>query len=280
MKKSISIWSFAGKTAFEAMDLAKKAGFDGLELALNEQGELSLASTDEEWRNVKAYAERLGLALPSLATGLFWSYSLTADDPAERGRALRIARRLLEAAKIIGADTVLIVPGAVGVDFIPGFKVVAYDAAYERALDAFRQLKHDAEALQVQIGIENVWNKFLLSPLEMSRLIDQIDSPWVGAYFDVGNTLAWGYPEQWIAALGRRIRKVHFKDYRRAAGGLSGFVDLLAGDVDWPAVMAAFRAVGYDGWVTAEMLPPYAHYPEQLIFSTAQAMDCILAGKV
>ncbi len=279
LKKSVSIWSFAGKSANEAMALAKKAGFDGIELDISEAGEFTLDSSDQAWLSAKDKAAGHGLALPSLATGMFWQYSLTADDPAQRATALRIARRMLEAAKLIGADTVLIVPGAVGVDFVPGFVAVPYDVAYDRALEAFNLLKKDAESLQVHIGIENVWNKFLLSPLEMRDFIDQLNSPYIGAYFDVGNTVAWGYPQHWITILGERIRKVHFKDYRRSANGLAGFVDLLSGDVDWPAVMSAFKTIGYDGWVTSEILPPYAHYPDQMIMNTANAMDCILGGK-
>ncbi|MEA4889534.1 MAG: sugar phosphate isomerase/epimerase family protein [Clostridiaceae bacterium] len=279
MKKSVSIWSFAGQSTEDAMALAKKAGFDGIELDISEKGEFTLESGDQAWLSAKSKAAERGLALPSLATGLFWQYSLTADDPAQQAKALHIARRMLEAAKLIGADTVLIVPGGVGVDFVPGFAAVPYDVAYDRALEAFGCLKKDAESLQVHIGIENVWNKFLLSPLEMRSFIDQLNSPYIGAYFDVGNTVAWGYPQHWISILGSRIKKVHFKDYRRSANGLAGFVDLLSGDVDWPAVMAAFKAVDYDGWVTAEMLPPYAYYPEQMIMNTANAMNCILGGK-
>ncbi len=99
---------------------------------------------------------------------------------------------------------------------------------------------------------------------------------YVGSYFDVGNVLYSGYPEHWIKILGKRIKKVHFKDYRREAGGLSGFVDLLSGDVNWPKVMDAFMAVGYDTWATAEMLPPYTHYPEQIIYNTSASMSKIL----
>ena len=95
----------------------------------------------------------------------------------------------------------------------------------------------------------------------------------------IGNTLANGYPEHWIRALGKRVKKVHFKDYRVAAGGLHGFVDLLAGDVNYPAVTDALAEIGYDGWVTAEMIPAYTHYPDALIYNTSNAMDWILGRK-
>ena len=151
--------------------------------------------------------------------------------------------------------------------------------AYERALSALRELAPVAESLKVSIGVENVWNRFLLSPMEMAEFIDKVGSDYVGAYFDVGNVLFSGYPEHWIKILNKRIKKVHFKDYRRKAGDLHGFVDILAGEVNWPAVMAQFEKIGYDGWVSAEMLPPYSHYPEAIIYNTSFAMDKILGRK-
>jgi len=172
------------------------------------------------------------------------------------------------------------VPGAVGVDFVPGCEVVRYDLAYERATDFIWQALPLAEKLQVKIGIENVWNKFLTSPLEMRAFIDQFGSQYAGAYFDAGNALANGYPEHWIEILGQRIVRVHFKDYRRAVGTANGFCDLLSGDVNWPEVIHALRSVSYAGWITAEMIPPlpfYEHCPEVLIHNTSRAMDAILA---
>lgn len=275
MKKAISIWSFAGKPVKESMILAKEAGFDGIELSLDESGPTGLEATDKDWENIKKTADEIGIALPSLATGLYWSYPFTSDDAAVREKGISIAKRQLEAAKILKADSILIVPGAVDVPFIPDFAAVQYDVAYERALSAFMQLKAKAEDLQIHIGVENVWNHFLLSPLEMCDFVDKIGSPYVGVYFDVGNVVATGLPEHWIRILGKRICKVHFKDYKRSGGGLSGFVDLLAGDVNWPEIMKAFAEVGYDDWATAEMIPAYTHYPEQIIWNTCAAMSRI-----
>nr|WP_232229238.1 sugar phosphate isomerase/epimerase family protein [Paenibacillus zanthoxyli] len=187
-----------------------------------------------------------------------------------------VCKKQLELAAVLGADAILVIPGAVGVDFIPGSEVVAYDKAYDRALEAIGKLAPEAEQLGVAIGIENVWNKFLLSPLEMRGFIDAIGSRFVGSYLDVGNIVHSGYPEQWVRILGDRIKKVHFKDYRREAGGLHGFVDLLAGDVDYPAVVSALREIGYDGYVTGEMILAYKHYTEQIIFNTSASMDAIL----
>ncbi len=280
MKKGISIWSFAGADVKENLRLAKDAGFDGVELALNETGEVSLESTKEEILAIKEYGESLGLEFYSLASGLYWTYNYTSENESNREKAKEITKKQLEVASYLGCDTILVVPGAVEVTFDPG-EVVDYATAYERALSALRELAPYAEKLKVSIGIENVWNRFLLSPVEMADFIDKVGSDYVGSYFDVGNVLHIGYPEHWIKALAGRIKKVHFKDFRRLAGNgnLSGFVDLLAGDVNWPCVMEAFKNIGYDNWVTAEMLPPYTHYPETILYNTSNSMDKILGRK-
>ncbi len=279
MKKGINIWSFPAQPLAESFALARDAGFDGVEVGLLAEGEVSLKSTEKELLKVKEEAKNNGIELYSIATGLYWDHWLTDDLPAERQVAKDIVKKHLETAKILGCDTILVVPGSVHAEFAAPGKVVDYESAYQRSLEALCELKEHAEALQVNIGIENVWNQFLTSPLEMRSFIDQIDSPFVGSYFDVGNVLFNGHPEHWIKILGNRIKKVHFKDYRIAAGGLHGFVDLLAGDVDYPAVMRALSEVGYDGWVSAEMIPNYKYYTETIIYNTSRAMDMILGRK-
>lgn len=280
MKKSINIWSFIGKTNKEAMKLAKDAGFEGIELALGADGEISMTSTDEELLSIKAYAEELGIKIPSLSSGLCWANSLTANDPEECQRAFDMVVRQLYCAKMIGAETILVIPGSVSVEFVPEWGVVDYDVVWDRALEQMKKLAPIAAEYGVQIGLENVWNKFLLSPLEMRNFIDAVGSEWVGAYLDTGNMVYSGYPEQWIKILGKRIFKVHFKDYRRNPGGLNAFVDLLAGDVDWKAVRAAFEAIGYEGWAAGEMIPQYAQGSDQLIYNTSASMERIMRGEL
>lgn len=279
MKKGISIWSFAEPDIKKCFKLAKDAGFDGVEVALAEEGSVNMNSTKEEMLELKAFADELGLELYSVASGLYWTYNYTSANEENREKAKAITRKQLEIASWLGCDTILVVPGAVNVAFEPDSEIVEYDVAYERALSALKELAPYAEELKVSIGVENVWNKFLLSPVEMAEFIDKVGSDYVGSYFDVGNVLHIGYPEHWIKVLAGRIKKVHFKDYRRAAGDLCGFVDILSGDVNWPAVMEQFAKVNYDGWVTAEMLPPYTHYPETIIYNTSNAMDKILRRK-
>ena len=152
--------------------------------------------------------------------------------------------------------------------FLPEAEVVDYDICYQRACKAIRQILPTAEETGVALCIENVWNKFLLSPLEMRDFIDGFDSDVVGVYFDVGNVLLTGYPEHWIRILGHRIKRVLVKDYKRSVGTVEGFVDLLEGDVDFKAVQTALADIDYDGYVTAEMLPFEPGRPEK----TAQAM--------
>ena len=276
MKKGINIWSFKnGMTVAKCIAMAKDAGFDGIELSLNEKGEVSLESTAKDILGIKKIAQDVGLEISSLASGLYWSYPATSSDPKIRQKSKDIVKKQIDTAALLGADGILVVPGAVA-GFAPDGEVVQYDVAYDRALEAFTELKNYAESKKVNIGLENVWNKFLLSPIEMRDFIDKIDSSYVGAYLDVGNVINTGYPEQWIRILGKRIKKVHFKDFRRNVGTLEGFVDLLAGDVNFPAVMEAFNEVGYDNYVTAEMIPNYAHYTNQIIYNTSKSMDKIL----
>ena len=276
MKKGINIWSFPQGTIKENLTLAKKAGFEGVELALNGGGELSMESTREQLLEIRKNAEDMGLALYSLSSGLCWEYRLSDDDAAIRQKAKDIIKKQIETAKILGADTVLVIPGVVNVEFSMPQKKVAYDVVYERALEGISELCGYAEDAQVYIGLENVWNKFLLSPMEMRDFIDRIDSDYVGSYLDIGNTLYCGYPEDWIRILGKRIKKVHFKDYRKQVGGTHGFVDLLAGDVDYPEVMKALCEIGYEDWVSAEMVPRYKHHSDAILYNTSYAMDRIL----
>ena len=279
MKKGISIWSFAESDLGKCFELAKEAGYDGVELSLDETGLVSLESTEEDLKKVRKMAEDAGIELYSVASGLYWSYNFTSDDEAIREKAKSITKKQLEVAKALGCDTILVVPGAVKVAFDASSELIDYDVAYERALSALKELAPYAEKLEVAIGVENVWNEFLLSPLEMKQFIDEVDSPFVGSYFDVGNVLFSGYPQQWIKILGSRIKKVHFKDYKKSVGSLDGFVDLLSGDVDYVAVTDALGKIGYDNWVTAEMIPPYKQFPETILYNTSNAMDKILGRK-
>ncbi len=276
MRTGINIWSFSGYSSIkECIDLTKEVGFHGLELSLDEEGEVSLNSTKDKLLEIKKYSIEKDVHLHSLASGLYWKYSITSPDKAVREKACDIVKKQIETASILGASSILVVPGAVGVDFIQNYKAVSYDKAYELSLEAFKNLKSYAEGYKINIALENVWNKFLLSPLEMKNFIDEINSDYVGVYFDVGNIINIGYPEQWINILGKRIKKVHVKDFKRSVGNINGFVDLLSGDVDFPAVIKALRDIGYEDYLTAEM-SPYKYCKDGILYSTKIALDKII----
>lgn len=276
MKKGISIWSFPAQPLADSFRLAKAAGFEGVEVALDETaGEINLASSEKQLLEVKRQAEDAGLSLYSVACALYWNYWLSSPVKAEREKAQDILKCQLDTAAALGCQSILVIPGCVNAEFAAPGRIEDYEQTYQFSRESLEAVKDYAEACQVEIALENVWNKFLISPMEMRDFIDTFQSPWVGSYLDIGNMLVYGYPEQWVRILGQRIKKVHFKDYRVDAGGLHGFVDLLAGDVNFPAVMAALKEVGYDGWVTAEMTQ-YKYYNEALIYNTSNAMDKIL----
>ena len=279
MKKGINIWSFPQGTIEENLTLAKKAGFEGVELSIGNSAELTLLSTEKEIKEIKNIADSLGLSLYSLCCNSCWDLRLTDDEVKIREQAKDMVKKQLDTAKILGADTILVIPGVVNACFSMPEKKVSYNVAYERSFAAISELKIYAEKVGVNIGLENVWNKFLLSPMEMKEFVDKIDSEYVGSYLDIGNTLHISYPEDWVRILGKRIKKVHFKDYRTEVGGLAGFVDLLAGDVNYPEVINALNEIGYDGWATAEMIPNYKYHTAQIIYNTSNSMDKILGRK-
>jgi len=275
--KSISYWSFEGglEDTAKLADVfkeAKRLGFEAVEPCLG-NNELNLRTTQRQCEAIREEADRVGIGLSSVASGLYWDTSLTDPKKAVREKARRITRKLIDVAKWLGQDAVLVVPGAVDVFFNPDAPVVPYDVVWNRSLEALKDLAPYAEENGVHICVENVWNKFLLSPLEMRAFVDEINSPYVGCYFDAGNVMLLGYPQHWIRILGSRIKRVHVKGYQTGDHTLSGFVDLGAGNVPWAEVMKALREVGYDGPVTAEMVP----FKKGLIEQTSAAMDRILA---
>jgi len=276
MKISASYWMFEGgleatRPIDEAMQEAKDLGFDAIELAVASQGVLTHNTTQAQCEDIIANANKIGIEISSVASGESWNCSPSANDPDVRKKIIDFTGKALQVAGWLGVDAYLFVPGAVDVFFLPDAEVIPYDVCYQRAKEAVSQLIPVAEKTGVAIGIENVWNKFLLSPLEMRDFIDSFNSNMVGAYFDVGNVLLTGYPDQWIKILGKRIKRVHIKDFKLSIGTMEGFVDLLEGDVDFEAVKKALAEVGYDSYVTSEMLPFVPGRPEK----TAQAMKKI-----
>jgi hexulose-6-phosphate isomerase len=281
MRKGINFWSFPGgldgtKDIKEAVREAKELGYEGIEVCFFPSGPLSLEMSDDQVKGLRRAIEGAGLQAASVTTGALWETPLTASDPAVRARGKQAVKQCLRLASGLGATGILVVPGAVEIFFDPAAEIVPYDVAVERVREAMKELVPVAEQHRVAIGIENVWNKLFLSPLEARDFIDSFGSEYLGWYLDVGNIILTGFPEQWIRILGKRVKKVHVKDFRRSIGTLDGFVDLLEGSVNWPEVMKALREVGYDDFLTAEMIPYYTHSPATRLANTSLALDKIL----
>ena len=275
MKTAVSFYTFDQNVNLrEACEQAKKAGYDGVELCISETGELNMKTTEREMQEIRRMANDMGLEICSVGAWNMWEHNLAGNDETEAAYASDIAKKQVEAAHAFGADAVLIVPGWVGTPFASG--VVRYDEAYDNAQKRLSALAPFAEGAGVSLAVENVWNKFLLSPVELRRFLDDINSDYVGAYFDVGNIIYIGYPDQWIEILGERIKRLHFCDARFEQAGLGMFVDLFEGDVDFEAVMRAVKKVGYDKWDTVEFLPNYKRFPYQSIINARLSLQRIL----
>lgn len=276
MKKGFSMFSFEENANIKKIfPLVKQAGYDGVEPVMGSYGYLTPDTSETEILEIKRIADGNGLEIPSVGVWSLWDNNPLSNDSKVREKAKDIIKKQIESAALLGADTVLVVPGYVGCNFTKNPERVRYDHAYERCVNLFRELALIAEAAQVHIGIENVWNRFLLSPLEVKRLIEEVKSPYFGMYFDVGNIMYIGYPEDWIAILGKHIKKIHLSDYRKSQTGLGAFVDLFAGDVDFRAVAKALKQIGYNDYLTLEMLPNYKEFKEVSMFSNKYAVDWI-----
>jgi hexulose-6-phosphate isomerase len=240
IKKGI-MWGTVGVkgSVLEKMKAIKEAGFEGTEM-------MSHMDQDEVLRSRDAS----GLAIPSVCGRDHWEKPLSHPDPKVRAEGLEALKQTLRDAKRYGASSVLLVPAVVT-------KEITYADAYTRSQAEIRKAIPLAEELGVKIACENVWNQFLLSPLEAARYVDEFKSPAVGWHFDVGNILNYGWPEQWIRILGPRIQKLHIKEFSRkkrdAEGLWKGFdVKLLEGDNNWPAVMKAVDDINYHNWAITE----------------------------
>ena len=240
IKKSI-YWGSngVGKTILEKFQSAKEAGFDGIEV-------MSHLDRNEV---LKAH-NATGLSISSVCGAMHGKFPLSDPDPQVRKSGVEALKITIEDAKAYGADAILLVPGRVT-------NSVSYDECWVRSGDEIRKVVPLAEEMGINIAIENVWNNFLLSPFDAMHYVDMFGSSCVKFYFDCGNIIAYGWPEQWIKILGKRVTRVHIKEYSRkladTQGRSAGFnANLGEGDVNWPAVMKALDETGYKGWATIE----------------------------
>jgi len=249
-----------GIPVLDRFQMARDAGFEAIECPTTPD-----AATAEE---ILAASRKTALPIHSVMNSEHWRSPLSSADPAVVEKSLEGMRTSLRNAKLWGADTVLLVPAVVNPE-------TSYAQAWERSQREIRKLIPLAAEVKVIIGLEEVWNKFLLSPLEFARYVDEFASPWIRAYFDIGNVAIQGYPQDWIRTLGKRIVKLHFKDFsfkKRVAE----FTPLLEGEIDWRAVHDALADIGYQGTATVELSGGDAAYLKEV----NARFEKILAGQV
>jgi hexulose-6-phosphate isomerase len=286
MKKSINLWAFPYPDRMslkECLQLAKDAGFDGIELNYDLESDLSPKSGPKEFASIRKEAERIGIAISGVCSFLFWPYPLTSNDPQERARGMELAAKMTEAAHHLGAENLLVVPGAVHMPWREDHDPTPNDVCDQRARAAIGKLLPAAEKLKVHLNIENIFfNGYLMTPMEMNEFVDHFDSEYVQVHFDTGNIMLFQFPEHWIPVMGERIKNVHLKEFTKKGTdhSLESFRPLLDGTTNWPAVIEAFNAVDYRGYLTFEYFHPYAHYPEALIHQTSDSLDRMLGRKV
>ena len=253
------------------IDWAAEKGLDGIELTVGDS--LSVDTPEAEAKELATYAKEKGIGLRSLATGAGWGKWLCADDAAERAEAIAFVKKYLQLAAWLGAETVLVVPGATRVAWDASHAEVSYRHAWENATASIRELMPVAESLGVNLALENVWNRFLISPMEWKLFLDQFKSERVGMYFDAANCCLNCRPEDFPEILGGYIKAVHLKNFEESdsAGGLHGFGDdLFKGVVDFKKLFAAFAKIGYAGPFTVEMIP-FSRLPDLVMPDAALA---------
>jgi len=282
LRKSINLWAFPypdRMTLEECLRLAKRAGFDGIELNYDLDNDLSPKASAKDFAGIRALADRIGIEISGLCSFLFWPYPLSSNDPAKRARGLELAGKIGEAAHHLGIDNVLVVPGAVHIPWRNDHEPVPNDVCDRRAREAVGQLAKQAEKLKVSLNIENIFfNGYLMTPMEMNDFVDSFGSPHVQVHFDTGNISMFQHAEHWVPILGKRIKNIHFKEFTKKGTdySLETFRPLLDGTTNWPAVIESLDRSGYRGYVTFEYFHPYIHYPEALIYQTSDSLDRML----
>jgi L-ribulose-5-phosphate 3-epimerase len=263
IKKALYVSMLPEKLGYGArFQMAKDAGFEGIEIGTIT--DLAVAA------EIKEAAAKAGLTIHSVMNADHWKYPLSSADPEVVKKSVAGMEASLHNAKLWGADSVLLVPAVVNPQ-------TSYQDAWARSQRVVKErILPMAQEMKVVVGMEEVWNKFLLSPLEMARYVDEFASPYVKAYLDVGNMLFYGYPQDWVRTLGPRIHRVHLKDFKLDRNeGRFYWKNLGEGDVDWPEVRKAFSEVGYAGWMTTEIEGGDAAYLKDVV----ARFDRFLAGQ-
>ena len=277
MIKAITLRSFPANMAWrECFRESRASGFDGVEV--NFDGMFNLDCPLKTLRAIRQTAKRHNIKIASVYSRRQWQTPISSHDKRKSANGRKVIQRLIDIAEILEAPTVLVIPGAVDNSILSkDVEIIPYDEVYERVLDVLSGLAETACKKGVVLALENVPNKFLMSPLEMRDFIDRIGSCAIGCHFDVANCLYYdGYPEQWIRILRHRIKAVHLKDYRLAAGNLTGFTGIFDGDINWEQVCGALAEIKFNGALISEVLPAYKYHPEMLWKTASLAMNKII----
>jgi L-ribulose-5-phosphate 3-epimerase len=263
LKKAVYVSMLPKELSYlDKFKLALEVGFEGIEIGTITDPAVA--------REIAEASKATGLKIHSVMNADHWKYPLSSADPEVVNKSVAGMEASLRNAKLWGADSVLLVPAVV--DAKTGYK-----EAWTRSQQVIKErILPLATELKVIVGMEEVWNKFLLSPLEMARYVDEFASPYVKAYLDVGNMVFYGFPQDWVRTLGARISRIHVKDFKLNRGeGKFNWVNLGEGDVDWPEVRKALDEVKYQGWITTEINGGDAAYLKDVV----GRLDRIFAGQ-
>ena len=275
MIKGISYLSFEnGLSNNESIETAlsqtKAHGFDALELSVSNEGIINTNTSKEECRIIRQKINDSGIFVDSIATGMSWGISPTSEDEATRNKSISLHKDALQVASNLGCKALLFVPGVVKSPI--SSEIVRYDKALDRIRDAINQLLPIADDLDVDLCMENVWNGFFYSPIELRDFVDSFESNKLGVYLDVGNLIGYQqYPPHWIELLNSRIKRVQIKDFQENFDwtGSFSFCDIGTGDVPWKETIEALQSINYQNTIIAEMLP----WDETILSRTSAAMD-------
>ena len=278
MKKSINAWSIDSKTNFEdTFAEIKKAGFDGIELNVDGKENasahsLTLETTDKELSDILAISKKYDLPVVSISTSLWWSANMGSSQKDQRELSKKLLEKQLVCASALGASGILIVPGGINEE-------ISIAEAYKNSYDFLEESKDMIGKYKIQVGLENVWNQFFMSPFDMANFIDRLDCGYITAYYDVGNVVAFSWSEYWIEILDKRISLIHIKDFKRSSGFNSGgtWPNLLEGDANFKKIITALKNTGWDGYLTAEISKPDNQTFEEFYAGTAALEEKIIA---
>ena len=275
MIKGISYLSFENglsnnESIESALSQTKKNGFDALELSVSSEGVINTNTSKAECEIIRKKIDDSGIFVDSIATGMSWAVSPTSNDRSIREKSIKLHQDALKVASFLGCKALLFVPGVVKSPISPD--IVRYDKALDRLREAINQMLPIAEDLNVDLCMENVWNGFFYSPIELRDFVDSFDSDRLGVYLDIGNLIGYQqYPPHWVELLNSRIKRVQIKDFQENFDwtGSFSFCDIGAGDVPWKETIAALNAIQYKSTIIAEMLP----WDETILSRTSAAMD-------